>query len=129
MKHFIIKAFKRLANDPFGMYEADEFLCFYCAGLADLRKTMRCITAKGYRIKKERWFSENLKQGVLELHNPFFGTPMFEIKQIPCCPKVEMHVDYTNTFGFAHRLKKASNDQWECLEVGKSYINRAGTKF
>lgn len=112
MKQFLIRAAKHAGNDSFGMSEASEFIYLYCAGLDDLRKTIRCITPSGYRVRKKEWFSKHLKYGPLLLNNPFFGTLMYEIKQISFIPEVVVQKEYTNRNNFTHMMKKVASEQW-----------------
>lgn len=112
MKQFLIKAAKHSGKDSFGMSEASEFIYLYCTGLADLRKTIRCITPSGYRVRRKEWFSKHLKHGSLILNNPFFGTLMYEIKQVSFAPKIEVQKEYTNRDNFTHMMKKVASDQW-----------------
>lgn len=109
MKQFLIKAAKHSEKDIFGMSEASEFLYLYCSGLADLRKTIRCITPSGYRVRRKEWFSKHLKQGSLILNNPFFGTLMYEIKQISFTPEIEVKKEYTNRENYTHMIKKVAS--------------------
>lgn len=105
-KMFIIKASKG-KNDPFFMYEANEFVYFFSPTLKDLRATLRCITSKGYRIPKEATLSKRIKahRGHLVALNPFFRTTMYEVLQVDKTLKIENELEYVNSFGFSHNLK------------------------
>ncbi|MEO8532838.1 MAG: hypothetical protein ABI441_03775 [Flavobacterium sp.] len=102
---FIIKAAK--GKMDFFMTEPTDFLYFYSRTLKDLRGTLRCITAKGYRVPKEATISKRMKSynGHLTLLNPFFQTTMFEIFEIDNLLKIKREVEYENSFGFKHNLK------------------------
>jgi len=106
-KQFLIKAAKN--KDVFGIKEASEFLYFYCFSLKDLYGTLRCITAKGYRIRKPATLSKHIKQngGHIEYRNPFFRTLEHEIWTIKpeTKPYVGTIIQYKNSFGFEHALK------------------------
>jgi len=112
MKQFLVKVARPAVSDPFGMSEPTEFLYFYCAGLSDLRKTIRCWTPQGYRVRSKEWFSKQLRRGSLTLMNPFFRTMMYDIKQIAFSPEIEIEKKYCNGSGFSHFLKKVNSDQW-----------------
>lgn len=105
MKKFIVKAAK--PQDKFYMSESSDFIYLYCEGLNDLKKTIRCITPRGYNVRSTRWFSRYLKwnKGKLELRNPFFSTTMFEITEVKTPADVSSKIEYTNGFGFTHTLK------------------------
>lgn len=116
MKQFLVKAAKHPGNDPFGMSEATEFIYFHCAGLTDLRNTIRCITPQGFRVRRKEWFSKYLKYGpTLALQNPFFNTLMYEVKQISFFPVIAVKKEFTNQSGFTHILKRVDADQWDIL--------------
>lgn len=106
-KIFVLKASKSKLD--FFMSEPTEFLYFYCPSLRDLRATLRCITAKGYKIPKEPTLSKRIKEhsGHLILLNPFFQTKMYEIIEIKKPLKVIKELEYKNSFGFTHKLKIA----------------------
>jgi len=113
MKKFLIKASTGGKNNPFFLTEPSEFVYLYCHGLTDLRKTMRCVTARGYRVRSAQWFSKMLRDGPLTLLSPFFKTTMFEIKQISFCPKIEAQGEFTNTAGITYNLKVVAPDKWD----------------
>lgn len=89
------------------MSEPDEFLFFYSPSLKDLRATLRCVTAKGYRIPKAPTLSKRIKEysGHLTVLNPWFKTTMYEILEINQPLKVKKELEYENSFGFKHNLK------------------------
>lgn len=99
-KIFLLKASK--SKYDFFMSEPDEFLYFYSPTLKDLRATLRCITAKGYRVPKAPTISKRIKDynGHLTLLNPFFRTTMFEIFEIKEPLEVKKELEYQNSFGF-----------------------------
>lgn len=102
---FILKASK--GKNDFFMSEPSEFLYFYSPTLKDLRATLRCITAKGYRVPKAPTLSKRIKEysGHLTLLNPFFKTTMFEIFEIKNPLEIKQELEYQNSFGFKHNLK------------------------
>ena len=102
---FLLKAAK--SKNDFFMSEPDEYIYFYSPTLKDLRATLRCITAKGYRIPKTPTLSKRIKEhrGHLILLNPFFQTTMFEIFEIKEPLKIKKSLEYENSFGFKHNLK------------------------
>jgi hypothetical protein len=112
---FIIKASK--GNNDFGLTESTDFLYFYSPTLKDLRATLRCITAKGYRVPKKATISKRIKNhnGHLTLLNPFFQTTMFEIFEINNILKIKKELEYKNSFGFNHNLKIVDSELAENL--------------
>lgn len=68
-------------NDPFYMVEAKDFIYLIACGYTDLAKTIRHLTAQGYKTGKPRKYSKYFRCGYndLELKSPFFGTLMFHI--------------------------------------------------
>lgn len=114
-KIFIIKASK--GKNDFGMTEATDFLYFYSPSLKDLRATLRCITAKGYRVSKEASLSKKIKSynGHLTFLNPFFNTVMFEILEIKKPLEIKKEIEYINGFGFKHNLKIVCSEDAETI--------------
>ena len=112
---FIIKASK--GKKDFFMTEPSEFLYFYSPTLKDLRATLRCVTAQGYRVPKAPTLSKRIKDynGHLTLLNPFFKTTMFEIFEIESILKIKKELDYENSFGFKHNLKIVDSELAEKL--------------
>lgn len=108
---FIIKASK--GNNDFGMTESSDFLYFYSPTLKDLRATLRCITAKGYRVSKEATLSKKIKSynGHLTFLNPFFNTVMFEILETKNPLKIKKEIEYINSFAFKHNLKIVDSEE------------------
>ncbi|POS00939.1 hypothetical protein Q361_11743 [Flavobacterium croceum DSM 17960] len=106
-RKFILKAAK--SKNDFFLTEPDEFLFFYSPSIIDLRKTLRCITSKGYKIPGIQTFSKRIDayNGHLILKNPFFKTTMYEIFEIKSDVniKIKNRLDYTNSFGYSHNLK------------------------
>jgi hypothetical protein len=102
---FILKASK--GKNDFFMSEPSEFLYLYSPTLKDLRATLRCITAKGYRVPTAPILSKRIKEhsGHLTLLNPFFRTTMFEIFEIKNPLEIKNELEYQNSFGFKHNLK------------------------
>lgn len=105
-KLFLLKSGKGKKFD-FGFTEPSEFLFFYSPTLKDLRATLRCVTAQGYRVPKEQTLSKRIKErnGHLIALNPFFQTTMHEILEIESPVEIKMEVNYKNSFGFEHKLK------------------------
>lgn len=102
---FLLKASK--SKHDFFISEPSEFLYFYSPTLKDLRATLRCITARGYRVPKAPTLSKRINEhnGHLILLNPFFQTTMFEIFEIKEPIEVKESLEYENSFGFKHNLK------------------------
>ncbi len=111
MNHFIIKA--SLTKDFF-LSPSEQFIFFYCQGLDDLTKTLRCITPRGYRVRKNSWFSKYLKEchNDLQLRSGLTGQVMYQIRKVDYIVSCDKIFDYTNNFGFTHRLKTASEKYW-----------------
>lgn len=116
---FLLKAYyNKGGKDPFGFSEPKDFYIFYCSSIRDLRATMRCITAKGYRIPKpatlssriKDWLSSNPPGGIIELKNPLLQTRMYEIKRFNGIPGTLKKLDFTNSFNFTHKLKIAETE-------------------
>jgi hypothetical protein len=114
MNQFIIKAAK--PKDRFYIEEASDYIYLVCSGYADLRKTIRCVTPQGVRVRSPCWFSGHLKRGPLILEHPLFRTLMFEIRPLKQKAEPKQEVDYTNRFGFAHRLKIVTQELWTLAE-------------
>lgn len=91
----------------FGITEPTEYLYFFSPSLKDLRASLRCVTAQGYRIPKVQTLSKRIKErnGHLIAFNPFFQTTMHEILEIDIPVEIKLEVDYKNSFGFEHKLK------------------------
>lgn len=104
-RKFLLKAAK--GKLPFYMSEADEFLYFYSPTLKDLRATLRCILAQGYRVPKPATLGKRINDhsGHLKGINPFFKTTMFEIFEIKNPLEVKKEIEFKNSFGFTHNLK------------------------
>lgn len=102
---FLLKTAK--GKHDFFMSEPDEFLYFYSPSLKDLRSTLRCVTARGYRVPKEPTISKRINDynGHLVLLSPFFQTTMHEILEIEIPLEIKQEIEYENSFGFKHKLK------------------------
>lgn len=112
MKHFIIKAAKNkdlLAQ----LSEPTDFLYLTCSGLPALKKTMRCISPKGYRIRTAAWFSKHLRTGYVELIGSLFQRTMFEIKVIPETENEFKEIEFTNSFNITQKLRIINESKWE----------------
>lgn len=112
---FIIKASK--GKNDFFMTEPTDFLYFYSPTLKDLRATLRCILARGYRVRKEASLGRLIKahNGNLIGLSPFFQTTMYEIFEIDSLLKIKNSMEYENSFGFKHNLKIVDNEVAEIL--------------
>lgn len=112
MRKFIIKAAK--PNDPFYMSEASEFLYFYCFGLKDLRKTLRCIMPRGYRTHTAQWYVNNMENNYIHIIHRWFQTTLYEIKMIERRIVPEKQLEYTNqSVGITHLLKLVNEKEWD----------------
>lgn len=127
---FIIKASK--GKNDFYMTEGTEFIYFYSPTLKDLRATLRCILAKGYKVRKEASLGKLITNhnGHLIGLNPFFKTTMYEIFELKETLTIKKELEYENSFGFKHNLKivdgeLAENRLEQCF---KYYPTSAQTK-
>ncbi|HEX8269783.1 MAG TPA: hypothetical protein VF581_07815 [Flavobacterium sp.] len=93
------------------MSEPNEFIYFYSPTLKDLRATLRCILARGYRVCTAPTLGKRIKDhyGHLIGLSPFFGTTMFEIFEIGKTIEVKKMLEYENSAGFKHNLKLVDN--------------------
>lgn len=113
MKKFIIKTGIPKVKAAFYMSQPTEFLYFYCCGLADLRKTLKCIMARGYRVHTARWYVDNMENNYIHIINRWFETTMYEIKIIDRRIVPDKEFEYTNeSRGFTHLLKITTEKEW-----------------
>lgn len=86
--------------------DSENHVSLACKGLDDLRKTIRCITPQGYRVRTKQWFSKYLKWNNqdLELRGGLFKTKMFRIREIPSMPPIK-EAEYTGAYDLKHNIK------------------------
>ena len=108
-RQFLIKFFVPVKGDVFMMGEAKSHINIYCNSLVDLTKTLRCLMAKGYRVRKPAAWSNRFKYNSEVGSDNLFGRPQFRAKEIKNVPVVKP-VDYTNGWGYTHKIKYTEAD-------------------
>lgn len=104
-RRFVIKAAKGKKKSIIDLAEPSEFLYFYATSLNDLWRTLRCLTARCYRIPKPPTLSKRINNGRLTMENPLFKTLMYDVIEIKVTMGVIKEMEYENSFGFKHNIK------------------------
>jgi hypothetical protein len=94
----------------FGMKEATSCRVVYCNSLIDLTKTLRCLMAKGFRVRKPATWGRKFNQSKVWESANLFGNKTFEAKEIKTVPVVSNTLDYTNGWGYKHTIKLTEAD-------------------
>jgi len=98
-------------GDTFGMMgEPQSYYSFLCTGYTDLYKTLKCLRAKGRRTRKPAYYSNWFKKW----QSPMITLNIFRVKSevihaISEAPTVTNELEYTNSWGFTHKLKLIEN--------------------